>query len=91
MVRTDSDGYEYEYDLFDKATEKQLHAFFCILIPVDNENEGNKLFFEIEQAIGDCCAGAYACAAFPLVSDREEFFNGIDQVLRPKVDKIKNL
>ena len=87
MERTDSNGYEYEYNLFNIATEKQLHAFFCVLIPVNNENEGNKLFFEIEQAIGDCCAGGYACAALPLVSDKEIFFKGIDQVLRPKVDK----
>ena len=82
MARTDSDGYEYKNNLLDMATEKQLHTFFCVLIPVDNENEGNKLFFEIEQAIGDCCAGGYACAALPLVSDKEKFFRDIEQVLK---------
>ena len=81
MIRLDSDGYEYEYNLLDKAEEKQLYAFYGVLIPVDNENEGNKLFFEIGQAIGDCCAGGYACAVLPLVSDREKFFSGIEQAL----------
>lgn len=47
-MRLDSNGYEYEYNLFDKAAEKQLYAFCGVLIPVDNENMGNKLIFEIE-------------------------------------------
>ena len=82
MVRWDSDGYEYEDNLFDMVPEKQLYAFFGVLISVDNENEGNKLLIEIEQAIGDCCAGAYVCAALPLISDEESFFRGVEQALR---------
>ena len=81
MVHLDSDGYEYEYNLFDKAVEKQLYAFYGVLIPIDNENIGNELIFEIGQAIEDYSAGRYACAALPLVSDRESFFKGIEQAL----------
>ena len=82
MVRMDSDGYKYEDNLFDMVAEKQLYAFFGVLISVDNENEGNKLLIEIEQAIGDCCAEGYACAALPLVSDKESFFKGVEQALK---------
>lgn len=82
MVRTDSEGYEYEYNLFDMATEKQLYAFYGVLVPVDNENRGNELIFEIERAIGDYSAGGYACASLPLVSDKESFFKGIERALK---------
>ena len=78
----DSDGYEYEDNLFDKDTEKQLYAFYGVLVPVDNENEGNELIFEIGQAIEDYSAGGYACAALPLVADKESFFKGVEQALK---------
>ena len=78
----DSDGYEYEHNLFDTAPEKQLHAFFCILLPVDNEDNGNELIFEIGQAIEDYSAGGYACAALPWITDKESFFKGVEQVLK---------
>ena len=81
MIRLDSEGYEYEYNLFDMAEEKQLYAFYGVLIPIDNENIGNELIFEIGQTIEDYSAGGYACAALPLVSDREKFFSGIEQAL----------
>ena len=82
MMRWDSDGYKYDYDLFDRTTEKQLYAFYGVLIPVDNENVGNELIFEIGQAIEDYSAGGYACAALPLVADKESFFRGIEQALK---------
>lgn len=81
-MRLDSNGYEYDYDLFDRAAEKQLYAFYGVLIPVDNENVGNELIFEIGQAIEDYSAGGYACAALPLVADKEGFFRGVEQALK---------
>lgn len=81
-MRLDSDGYEDDYDLFDRAAEKQLYAFYGVLIPVDNEDEGNELIFEIGQTIEDYGAGGYACAALPLVVDKESFFRGIEQALK---------
>lgn len=82
MMHLDFDGYEYEYNLFDRATEKQLYAFYGVLIPVDNENVGNELIFKIGQAVEDYSAGGYACAALPLVVDKESFFSGVGQALR---------
>lgn len=82
MIRLDSDGYEYDYNLFDRAAEKQLYAFYGVLIPVDNENVGNKLIFEIGRAIGDYSAGGYACAALPLMADKEAFFKSVGQALK---------
>lgn len=82
MMRLDSNGYEYDYDLFDRAAEKQLYAFYGVLIPVDNENVGNELIFEIGQAIEDYSAGGYACAALPLMVDKESFFRSVEQALK---------
>ena len=47
MMRQDSDGYEYEYNLFELAhcsmDPPPRYALFSLLFPIENEQEGDDI------------------------------------------------
>lgn len=69
-------------------SNKKLYAFYGILVPVENEQEGNNTLFKIDKILMDNFYGeseVYAAMGLPIIDDLKKWQNKYEELMKLEI------
>ena len=67
---------------------KKLYAFYGILVPVENEQEGNNTLFKIDKTLIDNFYGeseVYTAMGLPIIGDFDKWKNKYEELMKLEI------
>ena len=69
-------------------SNKKLYAFYGILVPVENEQEGNNTLFKIDKILMDNFYGeseVYLTMGLPIIGDFDKWKNKYEELMKLEI------